>query len=1031
MATKRSENRVSVIIPVYNTEQFFDRCITSVMEQSYHNLEIIVVNDGSPGNIRQLIQKYQEKDSRITFIDNQENLGLLKARVCGARHASGDYLAFVDSDDYLSFDYYRTLVRKAEETRADIVVGKTVWEDEGERYVYNLHESALTFRELWGDAVREAYFSQEANCYSWHTIWNKLYSKKLWKRCQKTFEAVDRHIVMTEDIFFSSILFHEAERVSRVDNDAYFYCTNKNASTNSKGITMQRFRKNMEDMAYVFDSVEEYLQKKELTKEEFWENVRQEKLLEHFRQGRMHYARMWEHLALDSFYGEEKQCALELVKKFCTDIEDREVNDYFFESVKTVWNGGLEYIKERIAKGTEQYISFDVFDTLVLRPFYEPEDLFYLLDQKYEQLTKSGGSFRKIRREGERLAREFYGENRAYQDIRIDEIYEFIGKHYQLPKDVTGKMMEEEKHLEIKFCTRRNAGKELFDLANESGKKVILITDMYLDADTISSILDKNGYRGYEALYISCMERKLKYNGGLFEQVLRGFPEARGGMLHIGDTWRSDIEGSQKAGIQSVFLPKAREVFENQIQNCMTNRCSSIGASACERMMNWGKVKENIGFRCMLALAFNRYFDNPYRTFHQGSDFNIDPWFIGYYPLGMHMLGICKWLRREKERSGYERIFFLGRDGFLPMNSFRIYMRMLGEKDAADYLQASRRVVFPAMVKDRASYYQLPVEYRGHSPRTLFDILRFCMECRDCSELEEFCRKHEFQIDSVFSTKEEYMDFISCFLEELYSPQRHQEEYCLAREYYSQIGPKDVLFDMGYSGRIQAAICRLCDHPVDALFIHEDYDSSIEMRAHRRFQIASFYDFRPSVSGLIREHIFSATEGSCIGFERAADMVVPVQEAEEMPYSNNFVVARMHDAACSFISDFMETYEGYLDLVDYSPQEVSLPFEGFLRNPGESDLHIFSESYFEDLVYGAKRKIRIEDFVRHQIYELNKHSGEFTVASEKTGLSYDGMMDILNRHSKTERALLLLILDRKLFVDKLKKNFRKILKRSI
>ena len=111
----RNRPLISVVVPVYNTEQYFERCIESILDQSYKNLEVIVVNDGSPGNISELIQKYK-KDSRVNFIDNKDNRGLLRARVCGAQKATGEYLAFVDSDDYVSPHFIEELYQLLQDT---------------------------------------------------------------------------------------------------------------------------------------------------------------------------------------------------------------------------------------------------------------------------------------------------------------------------------------------------------------------------------------------------------------------------------------------------------------------------------------------------------------------------------------------------------------------------------------------------------------------------------------------------------------------------------------------------------------------------------------------------------------------------------------------------------------------------------------------------------------------------------------------------------------------------------------------------
>ena len=107
---------ISVVVPVYGTEEYFTRCMDSLLEQTYPDLEILVVNDGSKGDIRERIKKYTAPDSNagsgpiVRFLDFSENAGLLRARVLGAREASGEFIAFVDSDDYVG-SFFRGLSR--------------------------------------------------------------------------------------------------------------------------------------------------------------------------------------------------------------------------------------------------------------------------------------------------------------------------------------------------------------------------------------------------------------------------------------------------------------------------------------------------------------------------------------------------------------------------------------------------------------------------------------------------------------------------------------------------------------------------------------------------------------------------------------------------------------------------------------------------------------------------------------------------------------------------------------------------------
>lgn len=118
--------KVSIIIPIYNVEKYIGRCLQSVVGQSFYDIEIICVDDCSPDNSLQIVQKYAKQDKRIKIIKNQKNLRLGKTREAGFFASNGEYVTFVDSDDTICFDYIEKLYDKAKQTDAEVVKGNTM-----------------------------------------------------------------------------------------------------------------------------------------------------------------------------------------------------------------------------------------------------------------------------------------------------------------------------------------------------------------------------------------------------------------------------------------------------------------------------------------------------------------------------------------------------------------------------------------------------------------------------------------------------------------------------------------------------------------------------------------------------------------------------------------------------------------------------------------------------------------------------------------------------------------------------------------
>lgn len=1010
---------ISIVITVYNTEKYLRRCLESVTSQSYRNLEIIVVNDCSPGNAEEIIKEYSKNDDRIRYVTYEKNKGLFCARIEGAKIANGDYIAFLDSDDYVTLDFYHCLLKSAVNNNSDIVIGKTVFEKSNkERYINNFFDSCFNFDILEGDKIKEKYFTQKGSCFSWHTIWNKLYKKELWDRCTPYYNRIDTHLIMTEDIAFSTLLLYYANKITTIQNEAYFYCQNEEASTNVNSIKIERFEKNMKDIGLVFDFVNEFLNDVEADQ---W-------IKECILETKKYYSRMWRGLGQEVFSGSDKKTSNKLIDEFIKECEGyRECttkDDHFFESVSTKWNGGLEHIKEQILKSDYEYISFDIFDTLVKRPLYDPTDLFYFLDKKFEELNRCNISFRDIRMQGEAFARKYHGTlNPSFQDINIDEIYEYIGENYDIDKEIFLAMKEEEKRLEIEFCTQRKSVKEIYDLVLLLGKKIIIVSDMYLDKETIYTILSNNGYYNYEKLYLSSELRVTKNSGEIFKIVLNELNIKPNKILHLGDTWKNDIENAQALGINTMFIPKAIETFENKIVGVTTNNCGCMAKITSGIVQNYNKIMDSLGFRSMIALVAQKYFDNPYRSFNEFSDFNIDAYFIGYYAVGMHMNGLIKWLIDESQNDNYKNIHFMSRDGFLLMKAYEQYYNMFNGIPNPEYIYTSRKALMPGMLIDELDFYDLPIEFRNHAPKTVLKLLAFCTKDFNKQEVEVELKKNKILYNKPFESKEEYNYFIKYYLGNLYDKEKHKDSINTAKQYYSRLHKnEDVTFDMGYSGRIQGALSEIVGEPINVYFVHVDSKTCENIVRKRKFKAKNFYDFTPNMTGLIREHIFSDPGPSCIGFKSKNGTVAPVFENEMKDFQDLFIVDLIQQGAIDFIKDYLESFGEYKEYIPFKSQEVSLIFEGFLVNSKDMDRKIFDCAYFEDNVYGAKSKINIYEFITNDIIRIRNESPEAIIESS---MDYSRMIDrILWGRGKFTKAIAYAIFDRKTLKEKVKNKLK-------
>lgn len=217
---------ISVIIPIYKTEKYIKRCLKSVTEQTYKNLQIILVDDGSPDNCPRLCEKFAKQDSRITVI-HQKNAGVGKARNAGLSACKGDYVSFIDSDDYVHSMFIESLYVTLKKYDADIAscnMIKTSWD---KSVILNrpfASKTKVTLLSGIDAALRiaddEGYFQNVSVC-------NKLFKISLFDHICFS----DRKIAEDLDVAYRALF--ASHKVALVDRNLYYYYMNKNSAMHS------------------------------------------------------------------------------------------------------------------------------------------------------------------------------------------------------------------------------------------------------------------------------------------------------------------------------------------------------------------------------------------------------------------------------------------------------------------------------------------------------------------------------------------------------------------------------------------------------------------------------------------------------------------------------------------------------------------------------------------------------------------------------------------------------------------------------
>jgi glycosyltransferase involved in cell wall biosynthesis len=203
-----SSPAVSVIVPVYNSEEYLERCLDSLVSQTLENIEILVVNDGSTDTSQAIIDDYQSRSPDRIVALKKPNGGLSDARDFGMAHATGAYIGFVDSDDYVESNMFEVLLGAAADVGADVAIG---------RFIHYDLDGGISVQGAQPRAARVAYPGSHFLLDNYvMVVWNKLYRASL----IRDFEFPHTWF---EDVAWTPVVLSRAERICYVPDPLYHY----------------------------------------------------------------------------------------------------------------------------------------------------------------------------------------------------------------------------------------------------------------------------------------------------------------------------------------------------------------------------------------------------------------------------------------------------------------------------------------------------------------------------------------------------------------------------------------------------------------------------------------------------------------------------------------------------------------------------------------------------------------------------------------------------------------------------------------
>ena len=892
--------------------------------------------------------------SRIRYIEHFENQGLFQARLTGYEYALGEFITSIDSDDYLGIDYLRLLYKREIDTDADVVIGEMVRENIKTKFKGKRTHSMYAIRglNLYDESITDNLFDCEGELSPLWFVWGKLYKKSLWDKCYSDLMQVQGHHIMLEDMLYGTVFSINAHHYVYCDADTYFYVVNETASTANNG-TPEKLYKNLNDVFYAFNFIEEYLKT----------NGVYEKYESKFNKFKKKWSRTWYQIENNYLLAdEERDSIMTKLEALAPDgeLEMPTNRDIFFYRTCTPWDSRIESLKSKIKK--KDVISFDIFDTLVVRPFFKPLDMFVLLDNKFKELCPDCGIlFSDMRVAAEKQARNnLIVSASQFEDITIDEIYTELQVIFGISSEQSMIMLDEELRLEKEMCQPRQKIKELYDLALWLGKRVVFVSDMYLPLNTIIDILENCGYRYDNNLYLSSDYRLSKTTGHLYEKMLDMEEVEASSCLHIGDNWASDGEAAQKLGIEPWRTPKTIDLLLNNVADINKTKVRAEFGELLYRnltgsFIRYSQALDYFGIRCMLAIIANKIFDNPYSDWEPHTDFNRNPYNIGYMALGMHEYGIVHWLIGKVPKN--HKIFFVARDGYLAMKVYAVIKKFFVNIPDADYFYMSRKSFLPLSISNESDWWTMKenINYKGKTPQQLLAYYSPILPDYGENTYITYLRRQGLLYDMPLENEEQYRLFVKTIQTEFHDQNLIDSYRSKMKKHLTKIfSPGDVMFDIGYSGRAQAILSKLLGFGIDAYYIHTLSEKSNIFEKNNNFHVHTFFDYSPALTGKIRELIQSEPIPSCVGYEIDNNSLIPVFEEKEWAFHERYVINQMHKGAIDFVSDFLNIFCKYTDRMYFRNSDISFIHEKFILMPKKPDMEIFELFHFEDDLFFNK-----------------------------------------------------------------------------
>lgn len=594
----------------------------------------------------------------------------------------------------------------------------------------------------------------------------------------------------------------------------------------------------------------------------------------------------------------------------------------------------LDKLKLMIGKEKYKVISFDIFDTLLVRPCLQPTDLLKLVGLR----CGYDGNYLEMRRAAEKRARKECLD----EEIRYDDIYKHFANIFSFSSEEIERFKAEELKIERQYLYARQAMKQVFDFAVSIGKRVILISDMYLPKQVILEILDKNGFVGFQQLFLSSEYGKMKSTGHLYDIVLETLDKdgiKPSEVLHMGDNERSDVLIPESKKIKCVFIPRTNWLLRK-------NRKLSLLYNNMERKLDNSFL---VGFSANLT------FNDPFRPYHINTYFYGSRYSAANMLFGPFLLGFIKWVLEDCIQNEIDTLCMVYRDGYLPEKIFDHIKNCYKNVPRISRLYLTRAMINRFYSTKKNGLVESINDMLYSDNMTVSEFIKERLFVTDEDQYQEVLAlfiEHGYQEEMRVGRRDDltmWINELDCYFQSnAIKSVEDIKQYC--KEVLRDCG-KLAVYDVGYRGSVCAFLKNYLGISSRGyhLFAKENLRSNKNIDVNYAVMYGILTEKETQLINCFTEDLLNANEASVNNIERCAD------GAYTMVRDDNYVkdegMSILQDYIIEYTKGFSELFREDMQLLHFDLMNYFEFYKHFLVNATPNDTKLCRRTEFIDSMF--------------------------------------------------------------------------------